>query len=522
MPELKKGRAMKTMAWFLSVLVASSLSAAEWRVDLEGACSTQHMAQVYLDEKDGVVVKAFALAPTFNKAWGRVEATALRRQGETWQGRLVIELPSDGWQPAPGTCVRVEADLATDAGGVLCWSGRRDGGAAGGAVSVHALKSNEAVNPLLMSLAVLQGNPTREQGVKPRTKNLQMRMALGDDRAEVVILREQASPVDTSNDIVVTRQDIRRRDGEWRGQIEADVRYQLDRRVFPWAGRLEMVVLGDMVAGTLVAISKDGGEAAPLLVTGSVLPASTVSGRALVMPLVLNGALPNGGNLECYLEFDGGRVVAAFATGPNANNATHVVDAKDLCWENGGLWGTLGVVLQADSWMPADRLPVPVIVKIEATVDHAAVRGRFTGQRGSQAIMGTVAGVCQSLVAKTPPVKATIKFEDGLLGAGDKAWLRRAFVGVTLDAGGRVTGGKVSNNHSKLSGVADGGFVRCTAGRLEGELNLTVWDGNVTAGGYHFRFEGPLVGEMATGIFELLGEENEVLKTGSFWATLQQ
>jgi hypothetical protein len=508
------------------MLITTSLSAAEWRLDLEGAWATQHVAHVYINERDGSVVQAFALAPTFNKAWGRVDAAKVRRQGETWSGQFTIELPSDGWRPAPGTALKLEVDLAPGTNGVLRWQGRDNGEPVAGVFSVHPLKSTAALNPALLTLVALQGNPQPqgEQPAKFKPKNLQLRMALCDDRAEAVILREAASPVDTSNDIVVTRHDIGRRAGRWRGSIEAEVRHQVDRRAYPWTWQLEVIIIGDKVAGTLTVTPKTGTAGAPLLVIGSVHPVSEVAGQAVLMPLVLNGALPDAGNLECYLEFNAGRVVAAFATGPSVNNATHVVDARDLLWSRGRLRGTLGVVLQADPWTPPDHLPVPLVVAVDGSVIAAgtALQGRFTGHRGSQPITGSLDALFQPTSPTTQPTRATIKFEDGLLGGGNKAWLRRVFVGVTLNADGRVTGGKISNNHSTLSGMVESGELHCGAGQLEGAVNITAREGNIQPGGYRFRFKGPLVGGMATGLFELLGDKDEVLKTGSFWALIER
>lgn len=508
------------------MLLTTTLSAAEWRLDLEDALGTQHVAQVYINERDGTVVDAFALVPTFNKTWGRVDAARLRRQDESWLGRFTVELPSDGWQPPPGTTVRLEIDLAPATNGVLRWQGRRNGAAVEGVLAVQLLKSTAAITPKLVTLVALQGNPQPpgEQLPKFKPQNLQLRMALCDDRAESVILREAGSPVDTGNDIVVTRHDIRRNAGKWRGLIEAEVRHQVDRRAYPWTGQLEAIIIGDKAAGTLTVTQQTSTAGATLLVAGKVHPVSEMAGEGVLMPLVLNGALPDAGNLECYLEFHAGRVVSSFATGPNANNATHVVDAKDLVWSRGRLRGTIGVVLQADPWIPLDHLPVPLMVEVDAAVIAAgsAVQGRFTGHRGSLPITGTIDGLFQPTSPTTPPMRATIKFEDGLLGAGNKAWFRRAFVGVTLAADGRVTAGKISNNHSTLTGAVESGTFQCGAGQLEGTVTITARDGNVQPGNYRFRFKGPLVGTMATGLFELLGDKDEVLKTGSFWALIER
>lgn len=512
--------AMKNLLLFAVAFCSFSLSAAEWSLDLVGAIPPQHTVQVFLREHDGAVTHAFALVPTFTKSSGLVDASALRRQKDVWDGSLKITIPSDGWNPPQGTTTQVELRVQTDASGTLRW--QRVNGQGEGTVVVHPL-SPQTFNPALGSLTAVGANPQVPGTVISkghRAKNLLIRLALCDDRVHLVLLREQASPVDTGNDIMVTKNDVRYSQGKWQGSIEAVVCHQENRAPVPWVGQIEFVTIGSKIAGSLRVKNGTTEESFPL--SGNVQPVAETPENSILTPLFLFGALPSGANLECYLELKNGQVLTGFATGPNANNATHIVDAKNLFLKNGRLKGTMGVVLMADPWVPPDHLPRPMMVQIEAavTASGAAVAGTYNGRYGSEAITGVVGGLFQPSISASIASKVMIKFEDGLLGAGDKSWFRRVFVGANLDAHGKVIGGKIGNNHSSLTGTTDSGQFLCPPGRLEGEVSLSASAGNIQAGKYRFRFKGSRVGEMATGLFELLGTDNEVLKTGSFWASV--
>ena len=180
--------------------------------------------------------------------------------------------------------------------------------------------------------------------------------------------------------------------------------------------------------------------------------------------------------------------------------------------------GTVKLTVQPDPWVPKDGKAFGAEFAIQAKLTAAELVGEYSGTFNGQPRKGAVHGQIEARGDLEPIAKATVKIENGLIGGNPTH--NRAFLNVQLDESGKVTGGRVSNNHTSLSGTVTGGQLRVADGVLKATLTATVNEGGkVTPGRYEVEVTGPLVGNMASGTFTTK-LDGKVVKTGNFWASV--
>jgi hypothetical protein len=232
------------------------------------------------------------------------------------------------------------------------------------------------------------------------------------------------------------------------------------------------------------------------------------AGNALYK-LTIHNALGTGQFLDLYLSATDGKITHGFGTSPNFNNATHEVDVAKLKLAGNKLTGDMPVTVLPDPWIPKDHKPIACAFVVDATIDG----GEIAGTAGKFLLDGGL---------EPKPVAAvltggTVKLEAGLM--GDAGYRSRAFVTFTAKDG-KVTGGKVGNNHTKLAGTVDGGEIKIENEHLVGKIQatITVGDGS-TEGKYEFEVDTLMVGTAGAGGFTTrMGEEK---RTGRLWAVVK-
>ncbi|MEI7832463.1 MAG: PQQ-binding-like beta-propeller repeat protein, partial [bacterium] len=109
---------------------------------------------------------------------------------------------------------------------------------------------------------------------------------------------------------------------------------------------------------------------------------------------ILDKAIPVGNEvrpLTITVSLHAGKGMTATGSAATYNKAVHTVVADGLSYRDGALTGIVKVTLNPDTYVPADKKPVPAEYNIDATIKEGVVAGTFTGTCGGEAVMGKVA-----------------------------------------------------------------------------------------------------------------------------------
>lgn len=440
---------------------------------------------------------AAALSPGFNRTWHEVDFTKAKVSNEAVDGPMTITIASDGWNPKePQTLgLQVVADLKA------------------GTVAVK--QNDKTLNATLKELQTPDsGRVTFDcQNIlsldKPgKTHWATLAMAVTKTKVESPRIEPHGSLTDTSFAVLI--------DGYSLVTQRRGIGGSLNAKIRPQGGELkdadlslQSFAIGPRLFGTVT--QREGGKNLGSGRAVGLIEASVVPDNAIVT-LTLHDAVAPGGYLKLHLATKDRRVVAAFGTTPNFNNATHTVDASGLKLEGDQLTGPVSITVNPDPWQPKDGKAISGTINLNAR----AVQGEWSGgfSFDTRVPAGRINGTTDAK-PELKPTAITLKLENALVGGNE--WSNRVFMSFQVD-GEKITGGKISNNHTKLAGTVDGGTVKITETTLAAMPAITV-----TAGGkavsYTFDVQGVVVGKWAAGTFTTFVDGKKA-KTGTFWAGL--
>lgn len=454
-------------------------------VTVAKALPSDKSLELRLAVRDGKIVGAIGRPVKYSRSPAVIDSSGVQLADGKLTGELKYQILSDGYLPATnGVCalngLAVQSAPPPDAG----------------TLARLVLECENAIN---------HGGKD-----KPQSRRMQIVLAV----REGPVFGAKAIPPGSLTDVAcapfVKSCAVTLTDGELGGTLEISVQPQdTGKSPVNYAYALTGRVIGDLATGTL-ALQRDGKPSGPVgTFVGAVRwGAAPAAGEGLYR-LTIRDALGIGKFMDVYLTATGGKLVHGFATTPNFNNATHVVEVGKLALDGQRLSGPLTVTVQPDPWIPADGKPIACAYQVDATLRDSEI----TGTADKFVVEGSLTDKPQ--LGKL--TNATLKLENGLHGKSD--WHARAFVSCEIKDG-RVTGGRISNNHTKLDGVVTGGDLKFDGERLVGKVSATVKQGDGgQEGQYEFTVHVLMVGTVGAGTFDsqLAGKT----KSGRLWAAVR-
>jgi hypothetical protein len=478
-----------------------------YRLTLSGALEGDRDLVVYCIRDGEKVVAAFGRGPQFNRMPYAVDSSQLKWSQDKLAGDVTVSIPFDGFVPKDGKTLVVKAAVLDGKYEATVGSDKREGAAEH--VQLTALDLSKPVR-----LQLDCENAVMTSAKQQKSRRLGMIMTAKEGKVIGVRLVPPGSLTDVAMAAVVTGNELMLRDGKLTGRLTASVRLQGKMsEAIAYAYEFDGWLIGGQIAGTM-KITESGAAVADGQFVGSARPVTTAAADAL-WTLTLNGVVPENNFLNLYLSTRDGKFTHGFGATPNFNNATHAVDVSKLTLEDGKLAGEVGVTVYPDPWVPKDKKPVACLFTIEAMARDGSATGVVTGKFGGAAVKGTINGDWGSKLTIARMENITLKLENALFGGSE--YHNRAFVTVTMQDG-KVVGGKVSNNHTTLSGQVTGGDVKLVGEDLTCTLTADVAQGGgVTAGTYQFTIAGKMVGTIGAGEFKTKGPGKDQTKTGRFW-----
>ena len=504
----------------MSVLLAASVGAAAGDSDricvfeLKGALPNDRPMTVHLDLRGGKVRAAFAAARTFNRMPYEVDASGLKVTAESLAGPLGVTIPTDGWVPKDAAKVPCHYDLAVDlaegkASGTFTgrYGDSKQQGAVAGTVQPRPAW------PKRCRFELSFRNPSR----KPRKiSSVGIVFGMRDGKVIGCKLVPVGSITDIGDATLADKADITFADGRLKGTVDGWLVGRAgEKKAFTVT--FDAAVIGEAVAGPVtVRLADEQSQGAGL--QGTMDRGDVPSPADCCYKLTLHDGVAPGQIMNLFLSTRGGRFIGGFVTTPNFNNSTHEVDVTGLKLTGGKVSGEVKVTIFPDAWIPRDHKGRSARYTIEAKLDDAEIIGRYEGQFADAGVGGAVEGQ----ISPKPPVgnivAATIKPEGGLYNASPAGY--RAF--FTMDvADGRITGGRIWNNHDRsLKGTVDGGEIRLADEVLTATFTATVQPGtSARPGKYTIKVAGPIVGGFSCGRAESRWQDKTW--TSRYWANWQ-
>ena len=474
---------------------------------------------VRLATDEGKVVAAFALAWTYNRGVHAAEVTNVKISGNQLEADLLVSIASDGFVPREGdpTQYRLTFRAFAKADGTIDGSyvmGRAKAGLKGSVL--RPIEPPFRAEVQLENAVVL---PDSEPGSRRRAT-----AAFSFDGKDVygAQVYPRGSIVDVSYAARVSKAGLQRRGSAVGGEMTVEITQQNGNTLtLPW--RFQGAMIGDTMAGTVLTPTAEKGKGVEGSFIARLSPVGPVKPDHAIIRVVLHDTLAPGKFLVLHLLTADGKIVNGYGATPNFNNATHDLDTSDLTLTADALKGSLGVVIQPDSWIPKDRKPIACRLEIDATIRGQEITGRYSGRAGGAEVAKSLDGDVLERPELPTAGQVTLKLEDGL--TGGEAWQNRAFLSFEVADGKVVAGGKVSNNHTDLKGTVDGGtfVIDPKTGSFEATVKATVADsGNVTGGVYEFKARGAFVGLMAAGSYETFIPGRGKAKSGLLWCSIRQ
>lgn len=502
-----------------------------YTLELTNALDGRATLTVYLDRRNMGTVIAFAAGRQFNRMPFDVDASGLKVATvagpggsgtvERLAGDMKVTVYSDGYVPqssVPVVCTySLEADIT---GNSLhgSYSGRYGLTAVSNGLSgllyPRPARSDSARFVLNMenAIGVTEG---RKGGGRRATATITM---VGGRTAGVRI-EPPGSLTDVACALRVEKADLRYAAGRLAGGILVVWTPQSGGDAASYMYSIDAQVIGDNVAGKFTTRLNDKDvEGGRFLGTAKLgrLPEPSEG----VWKVTFHDLLGKGKFLDLYLVSRDGRLVDGFGTTPNFNNATHDVDLSALPLAGNALGGGLKVTVNPDPWIPKDHKPVLCSLAIEARAGNGVVSGTYKGTAGETGVEGVLDGVIDPIPVAGAIEGGTLKLEDAL--SGGNGYGSRAFLTFTAEDG-KITGGKLWNNHNKaLTGKIEGGALKLDGTGLSGKVTVEVdRGGGVTPGKYEFTVKGCLIGSVGAGTFESSLEGKGAVKSGRYWCSLK-
>lgn len=492
---------------------AAAAADTDMKIVLGGALGEGRDIELFLAWRDGKAVAAFSRAPRFNRMPHQLVVREAKLEGGKLAGTLAITIPFDGWVPKGGKPLELVAvvEAAVADGGGLAGTYKISGGEshegklAGAATAPADAKALQRLTLHCEDAVVLDGK------VKKGAGRVGMTLSLRDGRSFAARLLPHGSMTDTAQTIGVSRHELKLDGPRLTGRLEALVRAQgKPDEPMAFAYDFDGLVIAGAVAGSMKVTRAGKALAEPGLYTGTVAFGAAEPANAIFRMSLLGAIEPYNG-FDLYLTTRDGKVFGGFATSPNFNNAIHTVNLEGLKLAAGRLAGKLDITLQPDAWIPRDHKPIPASYELDARIaDGEIVAGTLAGTFGGKAVKGTVEGNIDAKRDMKTISGLTLKYESGTFG--------RAFLTMQY-ADGNFVSGKVSNNHTDLTGTVDKAELDFSGDRVRGSVQVTVAKGGQTPGTYTATAEGILVGTVGAGTGVTKNAKGDERPT-TFWISL--
>jgi hypothetical protein len=230
-----------------------------------------------------------------------------------------------------------------------------------------------------------------------------------------------------------------------------------------------------------------------------------VAAKSTLAVLELERAIAGEEALLLHLERPSDRFTNAFATAPDFNQASHLVDASGLKLDGPILSGEVHVTVQPDLWHPKDRRPFPCTFTLDAEVDRGTASGTYRGSCGGLSVEGRVSG----RVEPRPTLPDPARFEIVLvkpLSRESTHWGNMGHLSFTLIDGRPVAPRLQAPNNTTYADFS--ARIRNIDVNVSGSsLTTTIrWDlrpagRRFTAGEHVVRLEGRWIGNAVGGSF---------------------
>lgn len=473
---------------------------------------------ISLDIRGGKVVGAFGNAPRFNRMPAELDTAGLAVADGKLTGVMKVSIGWDGWVPVGGNPYKAEYTIS---------AAMADGKVEGKWSSIGALTNVEGgivgtFSPAASDTDVIRltlgcANAVDHDG-KMGGRYLKSVITLKDGKAVAVRSIPAGSIADVGCAMETPKFDLSLSNGRLTGAYQVRITPQSVSAKNPpvvYDYQVQGVVIGDGAGGKM-AVARDGGDLKETaLFTATARRGPPPPTGDCTYKMTLHHALGQGKFIDVYLASTGGKITGGFASSPNFNNAMHLVDTSKLAISEGKVAGDLGVTVLPDPWVPSDHKPIPCVFAIDCTVANGEVAGRFKGKAGENMVEQAIEGAQDDKLKLDNITGGTIRLENGLAGSGNH--MARAFVSMDIKDG-KVTGGKVGNNHDKgMKGPVTGGEFKLNGDEWTLKVEFTVESaGSATKGKYVATASGTFVGNMSAGAFTCTHERGRV-KEGSFW-----
>ncbi len=430
---------------------------------LAGALGEGKDMVLYASFADGVFRHGFGRGPKYNRMPFGVDGTELKPAGEAVVGRVTVIIPSDGYNPPGGEPITAELALDADS-----YKGTVDGKAVAGKAVCTPIEPAGPDVPLRLVLAC--ENTVASTSTKRRAQRIGVTLAAKDGKVFAARLHPPGSVVDVGYTAVAAEPKLTLVEGRLTGTLAGRIYPQgTPENVQRYVWRFDGLVIGEAAAGT-IHITENGeavrdGQFFATVRRGAPDPTDAI------LVLTLQGAVPPHNHMNLYLSLAGGKIAHGYGATPNFNNATHDLDLSGLRFDGSRLAGRLGVTVQPDPWVPRDHKPVPCSYELSVNLADGEAAGEFTGRFGATAAKGHIEGGLDARPSLEGLTAVTLKVEDGLFGA--EPWQNRAFLSMTV-VDGKVTGGRVWNNHTDLKGEVLGGTLGWADEKVRGTVTARV------------------------------------------------
>lgn len=488
-------------------------TAEDWSLTLKDALGNGKDISVFMAIEGEKVAGAFGHARRFNKMPHRIDAGAVRLQGNRLTGTLSITIPWDGWVPVDRKPLSIEVavDVTADNDNAGCkgtYRLQQAGTETAGAVT--GTRQPAGGTGVVRRLTLYCRDIVRDSESSTKAQGLGVSLTCRDGKSFAARLIPPGSMTDVAYTATVAKHHVRVEGRRVQGDVSALVRNRENTDEFvrydlAFAG----MVIGNNACGT-VKVTRDGRVMSDQAFDGDVMEAWKNPGDAMYT-MTLHRAMPRHHHMNVLFVTRAGRIVGGFAVTPHFNNAIHTVDFTGLTLDGPKLTGSMPVTINPDPWIPADHKPVACRYDIEARVSDGELVGKFGGAYGTESVVGEIEGATDAKPMIDRIGSMTLKVEDGLFG--------RAFVSMTYD-GGKPTKSTISNNHDRnVKGVVDEAALDWSGDRIRGTIRLRTGRGDDGWASYTCEVDGVLVGTRGAGTVKTLSSDGKS-KSSTFWVLL--
>jgi hypothetical protein len=484
------------LAFALPLVVGVSRGVAGTRVadlTLRAALPGEKPMDLHMVLAGGRVSAAFAEARTYNTMSYPVDASEVTVTPKGLSGPVTVTIPSDGWVPKGVASITCRYELsAVVRDGKLTGTFRGTCGNDASKGHLTGQLTAQTSKPSRCRFELKARAPKGRKGLR----RVGISMGWRNGKPVGVKLIPHGSITDIGAATVTRQAELTWKGSRLVGRIKG-VLQPNGKQSRPVLLELSCLVVGDSVGGTLRTKVGDGKWVSGSI-RGEMDDSPVPDPTEAIWKLTLQHGVSKGQPMNVFLSTRDGKLAGAFAVTPNYNNATHEVDASKLKLIDGQLGGNIDVTVFPDAWIPKDHKKQSASYTIRAKLTDAEVTGTFLGEFAGNDVKGQIEGVVRAKPKVGNVTRATIKPEGGLWNGSWSGY--RAFFSFNVKDG-KITGGRVWNNHDKaLKGTIEGGTFQVKDETLKATMVAEIQPGtSAKPGKYTIEVSGPVMGTVSCG-----------------------